>query len=120
LTGQVKVKKSDIILFADAQRHLTRNIRNEADLHNRVKKLRVELLSDIEFKLKEDKDKRIKEAQRKLREMEPVFSDWQDSVQKVKGRILSAVNRAIESRDVKALDQLKQLVVKLELLLQED
>ena len=120
LSGFVKVKKSDVILFADVENRLTRSIRNEADLCNRAKILRNELLSDLENKLQEEKEQKIREAQQKLQQMEPVFSNWQDRVQKVKGRILSSINRAIEDRDAKALDQLKQHIYRLELLLQED
>ena len=55
------------MLFADIDSKLTKKIKNEADLHNKAKILKNELLLDIESNLIEEKDRKIKEAQRKLK-----------------------------------------------------
>ena len=121
LSGSVKAKKSDVILFADTDSMTIKNIRNEADLSNKAKILRNELLSDIEYKLRKQNEEIVGQGpRRELQAKEPIFSDWQGRVQKVKGRIVSAINHAIESRDIEAIDHLKDLIVKLETLLLDE
>ncbi len=120
LSGKAKVKKSDVILFTDIDSKNIRSIKNEEDLYNKANNIRSELLSDIEHKLKQQKEEKIVKAQKELEAIEPIFSAWNDRVQKAKGRIISAINRAIETRDVSSIEELKKLIEKLQDLLKED
>jgi len=120
LSGKAKVKKSDVILFCEMDNQKIKSIKNEADLYNKANNIRSELLGDIEHKLKQQKEGKIAKAQKELEAKEPIFSDWNDRIQKVKGRIISAINRAIETRDADSINELKELVEKLQKLLVEN
>ncbi len=117
LKGETKIKKADIILFAGIDDKEIKSIKNEADLHNKASQIRNRILGDIEKKLKEDKAERIKRAQEELRNRDAIFADERERVNRIKAGIMSAINRSIENRDVKAMNELKELIEKLEDLL---
>ena len=119
LGGETKVKKADIILFSDVDEKEIKGIKNEADLYNKARRIRNKILADIEQKLKDDKEEKIKRAQEELRSRDAVFVDERERINRIKAGIMSAMNRAIESRDVKAMDELKGLIERLEGLLFE-
>ena len=114
LGGETKVKKADIILFSDVDEKKIKGIKNEADLYNKANQIRNKILTDIETRLKEDKEKKVEKAREELKNRDTVFIDQRERINRIKARIMSAMNRAIESRDVKAMDELKELIEKLE------
>lgn len=46
--------------------------------------------------------------------LELTFLDKNDKLRRIKGMILSAINRAINEKDIKAIKELKKLVERLE------
>jgi hypothetical protein len=49
-----------------------------------------------------------------LEDKEPVFLERADRLKKIKGMILSSINKAINDRDVSAIKELKKLIQNLE------
>ena len=117
LGGETKIRKADIILFSDVDEKEIMSIKNEADLYNKASNIRNKILTDMERRLKEDKEDKIKKAQEELRSRDAVFIDERERINRIKAGIMSAINRAIENRDVKAMDELKGLIERLEGLL---
>jgi hypothetical protein len=114
LKGEVKLNKADIRLLSEADATSIGNIKNEADLYNKAKIIRENLLSEVEDSLKMIKEKQVEEAQVYLNSVEPVFAEKEDRVNRIKGKIISAINKAINKRDVDAIDELRGLIEKLE------
>jgi hypothetical protein len=114
LTGEVKVKKSDIQILGDSRQPDKLVIRNEADLHNKAKSIRNELLDNIENEIKKSKATREEKAQHILKELEPAFLSKEDRIRKIKGMMISAINKAVNKKDTNAIVELKKLVDKLE------
>ncbi len=117
LSGESKIRKSDIILFADVNHDEIKNIKNEADLYNKANLLRGKILSNIEDKLDSVKKENIKKAQEELRNRDTLFIEERERINRCKASLVSAINRAIQSRDVEAMNELKQLIEQLENLL---
>ncbi len=117
LTGETKIRKSDIILFSDVSPKQFRKIKNEADLHNKANSLRNKILTDIEKKLKDEKQEKVRAAQEELESRDSLFINDEERVNRVKAGIMSAINRAIQKKDVKAINELRGLIDKLEVLL---
>lgn len=117
LGGEIKVKKADIILFSDVDEKEIKSIKNEADLYNKASRIRDRILTNIEEKLKEDREERIKKAQEELRSRDALFVKEHERINRIKAGIISAINRSIENKDVKAMNELKELIEKLENLL---
>jgi hypothetical protein len=112
LTGEAKVKKSDVQALSDAKNADRITIKNEADLFNKAKIIRAEILDEVESGLKSlDKKKREKALEGIT---EPMFLNKGDKLRKIKGMILSAINRAINEKDAKAMKELKKLIDRLE------
>lgn len=121
LKGEVKIKKSDIRLLCEGDEALIKSIKNEADIFNKAKIIQDTLLNEVEDTLNEIKKKQVEEAQEFLKSSEPIFPERGDQVNRIKGRIISAINRAINQRDIQAIDDLKKLIERLEsLLFQQD
>ena len=114
LSGEVIVKKADIQIFAQHANPEKLTIRNEADLYNKAKKLREDILDEVESKLNGFERERIEKARKVLEEKEPVMGNQKDRLQKIKGMIISAINKAITSKDVDAIKELKKLIDRLE------
>ena len=53
-------------------------------------------------------------ARETIQDSEPLFIDKGDRLNKIKGMIISAINRAIKEKDIKAFKELKKLIEKLE------
>ncbi len=117
LLGKIKVKKADIILFSDIDKNEIKSLKNEADLHNKANNLRNNVLAAIEKNLKSDQEIKVKEARAILEERENPFSSYETRINRIKGQILSAMNRAIQNKDMKAIDELKSSIEKLQGLL---
>ena len=113
LSGGAVVKKSDVQVLADYEDPENLTVKNEADLYNKAKVIKDDALEEMEGKIKEIERTRIRSAQEKLAEKEPVFLEREDRINKLKGQIISAINRAIRDRDVQATDELRKLIDRL-------
>ena len=110
LIGEAKVKKGDVQALSDAKHPDRLTIKNEADLFNKAKVIKSEVLQEVEAGLKSlGKEKFAKEEN-----AQPEFLEKPDRLRKIKGMILSAINKAINEKDVKAIKELKKLVERLE------
>lgn len=114
LSGQSKVKKSDIQVLTEHKDPDRLTFKNEADLFNKAKVIRDEILDDVESKIKDVHKKKIETARAVLAEKEPVFLDRDDRLKKIKGMIVSAINKAINEKDTGAIKELKKLIDRLE------
>jgi hypothetical protein len=114
LSGVSKVKKTDIQVLTTHKDPDKLTFKNEADLSNKAKQIRDEILDDVEKKIKNINDKKVREAQAILAEKEPVFLDRDDRLKKIKGMIVSAINKAINEKNISAIKDLKRLIDKLE------
>ena len=113
LTAETKVKKGDVQALSDAKNPDRITIKNEADLFNKAKAIKEEILGEVEVGLKNLQQKKIVDLHDELTS-EPTFLDKNDKLRKIKGMILSAINRAINEKDIKAIKELKKLVERLE------
>ncbi len=113
LTAEAKVKKSDVQALSDAKNADRITIKNEADLFNKAKAIKEEVLAEVEVDLKNFEQKKIAGPHEELN-LEPAFLDKNDKLRRIKGMILSAINRAINEKDIKAIKELKKLVERLE------
>ena len=111
LNGEVRVKKSDIQLIGQARGEV--KIKNEADLYNKAKNIRNEILIEVEESIKQIEEKRIETAREIIKDAEPVFVEKEDRLNRIKGMIISAMNRAIKEKDIAAFQELKKLIDKL-------
>ena len=113
LIGETKVKKGDVQLLPEAKNADRMVIRNEADLFNKAKIIRDDVLAAVESDLKGIK--MTAAASKKENESATnIFLDKDDRLKRIKGMILSAINKAINEKDAKAIKELKRLVDKLE------
>lgn len=115
LTGEAKVKKSDLQILAQASDPDRLIIKNEADLSNKAKNIRNDILKRVEADLKNFKIPPNNNPEVDKLHAQPVFLNKGDKVRKIKGMILSAINKAINEKDVKAIRELKKLVDRLEM-----
>jgi hypothetical protein len=114
LTGEAKVKKGDVQVLPYAKHSARLTIKNEADLYNKAKIIKRTILTEVEANLKQIGKKENDRTQDDLKTHEPAFLDKSDRLRKIKGMILSAMNRAINEKDVKAMWELKKLIERLE------
>jgi hypothetical protein len=114
LSGEVKVKKSDIQTLSQLIDKENFKIVNEADIYNKAKQLRNETISQIEKELKEVNEKRVEEAQEVLKQSDPLFLEKDEKIQRIKANIISAINIAINKRDHDAIIKIKSLIDRLE------
>ncbi|UXE67987.1 MAG: ParB N-terminal domain-containing protein [Chryseotalea sp. WA131a] len=119
LTGKATVKKADVQALTDARNPEKMNIKNEADLYNKAKAIKEEVLQEVEAKVKKIEKQKSEKAQEILKGMEPAFLTREDRLKKIKGMIISAINRAIIARDSVAIKELKKLIGKLATELQD-
>ncbi|UII23751.1 hypothetical protein [Fulvivirga ligni] len=117
LNGEVKVNKADIRLLNDGGDALLKNIKNEADLYNKAKLIKENILDEVESALTEIKEKQIEEAKEYFESKEPLFQEKDDQIVRIKGKVISAINRAINNKDMDAIDELRKLIERLENLL---
>ena len=101
------------MLFADMEDRSKVTFKNEADLYNKANQLRNRMLTEIEGQLKQTEIERIERAQDELQSNDPMFSTKDDRVNRIKGQILSAINKAIQHNDLKAFRELEGLIKKL-------
>ena len=113
LTGETKIKKSDIQALADAKNRDRLTIKDEADLLNKARTIREGILAEVELGL-ENLNKSVAFTDKAFDNSQPIFMHKSDRLRKIKGMILNAMNRAINDLDSKAIKELKNLVDKLE------
>jgi hypothetical protein len=113
LTGEAKVKKSDVQILAGAKNTEKISIKNEADLFNKAKVIREEILNEVESNVKKIHGDKIARAQEIMNTHEPMFVNREERLRKTKGMIISSINRAINKRDVNAIKELKKLIERL-------
>ncbi len=115
LLGRVKVKKSDVQLLAQVKN--TRQIgkiKNEADLYNKAQAIRKSKETDKRTQSSLYEEERIQQATDELKLKEPIFTTKEDRIQRIKGNIISAINKGIQKQDKKALKNAKNYLKKLE------
>lgn len=114
LSGESKIKKADIRILTEHKESDKLTFRNEADLFNKAKRIRDEILDQVEQNVKQIKAEKITKAQETLKSLEPAFLNKEDRMKKIKASIVSAINRAINDKDVAAIKELKKLIERLE------
>ncbi len=113
LTGQTKVNKSHLQALA-IKDDLKITIKNEADLHNKA----VNILRDLD-ETKQTKQRDVDEtkqqlAQKYLFDKESLFISKSDRMKKIKGQILSHLNKAISTHEKKSIAKIRGLLDQLE------
>jgi hypothetical protein len=114
LSGQSKVKKADIQILADSKVPEKLTFKNEADLYNKAKRIREEILDEVESEIKDIRKNKVNQAQALMADKDPAFLKQEDRLRKIKGMTLSAINKAIEERNINSLKELKKLIERLE------
>lgn len=113
LSGEIKVKKSDLQTLLKVEDVEDWVIVNESDLRHKIKISQEEVLKNIEDKL--DKlDSNEKGNVDFVKGVDPLFLAKEDRLKLIKGRIISAINAAIDTKDINAIQELKTLIEKLE------
>jgi hypothetical protein len=113
LTGEVKVKKRDVQTLPNAKHPEKLTFKNEADLFNKAKQIRDEILDEVEIRMQKIETEKVKKAQEDLRALDPPFSTREDRLNRIKGMIISAINRAINKKDMEAIKKLRKLIAQL-------
>jgi hypothetical protein len=113
LTGKATVKKADVQALTNARDPEKMNIKNEADLYNKAKMIKEEVLREVEATVKKIEKQKSEKVQETLKSMEPTFLSKEDRLKKIKGMIISAINHAITERDSVAIKELKKMIDKL-------
>jgi len=114
LKGEVKVNKADLQILSKHTNPDSLIIKNEADLFNKAKIIRENIIDDIETQVNQINNQKLEDYRSIIKEKEPVFLEKDDRLKRLKGMIMSAINKAIDNRNVEAIEQLKQLIEKLE------
>jgi hypothetical protein len=114
LSGQSKVKKADVQILGDSKGPEKLTFKNEADLYNKAKRIRDMILDEVETKIKAIQNRKVKDAQTILADKDPAFLKRDDRLRRIKGMILSAINKAIEERNINSIKELKKLIERLE------
>lgn len=112
LVGDTNLKKGDIQFLSeiDQRKKATFKVKNEADLFNKIAQFRKENLDIIEQKLDEIEQEKYAAAKAELVSRDTMFLDKDERLQRLKGRIISAINDAIKNKNVKAISALKELM----------
>lgn len=115
LLGRVKVKKSDVQLLAQIKNpREVGKIKNEADLYNKAQIIRKNKKAQKTAQNTAYEEERMQEGAGTLKMKEPVFSTKEDRIMRIKGSIISAINKGIQNQDKKALKNAKGYLKKLE------
>jgi len=114
LLGLTKVKKSDIQVLSEADRPASLKIKNEADLYNKVSNIRKSKETQKLAEQFQEQEEKIREAQEILKAKDSIFSTHEERIKRIKGEILSAMNRAIIHKDRSAIEDIRRLTGVLE------
>ena len=96
LAGKVKVRKADIETLLDVERQ---------DIAAKAEKIRKKSLQ---------KSKSLTPQQQEEKCSEPLFSDSDYRINRIKAQIISAINQTIKQKDAKSIRNVKEWVKKLE------
>ena len=109
LQGKVLAGKSDISIFTslDSEEREDLFVVSKVDLANKARAIKNRAMDEIESQLN-----KIDEAREVLKE--PLFMSERDRMTSLKARIISAVNHAINDKNLDAVQQIKTLVDRLE------
>ena len=110
LFGKGGFKKKDIQLLGEMNPNLT--FKNEEDLSNKLALLKKSYLQKVETGLSSFFDATTED-------MEVLTDSYEERVQKCKAAMLSYINIAIERKDTQAIEKLKTLIDRLQLLIKE-
>ncbi|HEY5750131.1 MAG TPA: ParB/Srx family N-terminal domain-containing protein [Chryseolinea sp.] len=113
LTGEANVKKADVQVLSSAKNPDKLTFKNEADLYNKAKIIKDTILKDVEDNIKKIEKEKVSRNQEIIKNAEPAFLNRDDKVRKIKGMIISAINRAITEKDADAIKELKKLIDRL-------
>jgi hypothetical protein len=120
LRGDTKINKSIIMDLANIQDTSNLTFKNEADFCNKVENIKREN-SAIRQKAAEDEiEMRLERANKILDEIDPVFQSREERINKIKGNILSVMNKAIKFRKRELILELIELIKNLEDLIVDD
>ncbi len=115
LSGEIKVKKTNIIILSDPNVQKKISIINtETDLKEKVEKIKNQMLREMEADLCSKGSAVVEENGQYLTEKEPVFLDIEDRIRRIKGMILSNLNKAIKNKDAGSLDEIRKLIDRLQ------
>lgn len=115
LNGDSKITKSGINLLGNPENQKRiRKIINENDLEYKIEKIRSEALGDIVGKLEEQESQEDKLTRQANELKESLKFDEADRIKKIKGMILSNLNKAIKEKDIDVLDEIRKLVDRLQ------
>jgi hypothetical protein len=76
--------------------------------------VRDDILDDVESSITRIENEQVRKAKEFLSSKEPLFLEREDRLVKIKGMILSAINRAIHDRNIDSIQELKKLIERLE------
>lgn len=114
LMGESKIKKSDIRILTEHEASDKLTFKNETDLVNEAKRIRDEMLYEVEQNVKRIQEQKVAKAQEILKSPETPSLNEEDRTRKIKGAIVNAISRAIKEKDVTAIKELKKLIERLE------
>jgi len=101
-------------MLSEAERPAALKIKNEADLYNKAKNIRKSKETQKLVTQFSEQEVKIRKAQEMLKSKDALFSTKEDRVKRIKGAILSAMNRAIQENDKKAIEEIRENTNKLE------
>ena len=115
LLGRIKVKKSDVQTLAQVKdlRQIGK-IKNEADLFNKAKNIRKEKEAQKAERVQKEMDERVDEALTTIKNSEPVFTNKEDRIKRIKANLVSAVNKTIQQKDKSSLKEAKAFLNRLD------
>lgn len=114
LTGESELKKKDIQLLGESVEQIS--VKNEADLFNKIEQIKRESLDKVESEL----NSITIEEQSRMEVVENPFGAYEDRIKRIKGQILSYINKAIDHKDLEAIVKLKGLIERLEYLIKNE
>ncbi len=115
LTGEAKVKKSDMQLIGSVNTFPKRKLKNLADLHNEIQILKKEVnlqANDTIHKLNA-KNKEI------LPEPDQLFASIEEKLNRKKAQLVSAINICIKNKNKESINDLKKIVDEFETIIRK-
>ena len=117
LNGEIKIKKGTIKLLSNAEfQEKIRILNSEIELENKVELIKSQILNEVSRKLNPggfDEDKLTNQLSK-----EELFLNNEDKILRIKGMILSNLNKAIKNKDINSLDVIRKLIDKLHTILE--
>ncbi|MEQ8882902.1 MAG: hypothetical protein RLQ12_24895 [Cyclobacteriaceae bacterium] len=116
LKGETGLRKGDIQLISEFDDKLKSRfkVKNEADLFNKITRFRRDNFDAIEKELDQIEITKLTRAQSELQSRDPIFLDQNERLERLKARIISAINEAIRNKNLKAIEELRSLVDRLQ------